>query len=76
MSVAPRAAPSTSERSMVLSRRGSNRQEEDLTVGAVVVMLSDKAEEQSAAAYRMRHAYWRCRTRRLNAASNAAPQKE
>ncbi|KAG6617739.1 serine/threonine protein kinase [Phytophthora cinnamomi] len=42
-----------SERSMMLSRRGSSREEEDLTVGAVVVMLSDKAEDQSAAAYRL-----------------------
>ncbi|EGZ22476.1 hypothetical protein PHYSODRAFT_491190 [Phytophthora sojae] len=52
MSVAPRAAPSMSERSRMLSRRGSNREEEELAVGAVVVVLSDKSEDQSAAAYR------------------------
>ncbi|KAI9992832.1 hypothetical protein PInf_014741 [Phytophthora infestans] len=51
MSVAPRGAPSTSDRSKTLSRRGSRRDEEELAVGAVVVMLSDKSGDQSAAAY-------------------------
>ncbi|GMF28275.1 unnamed protein product [Phytophthora lilii] len=38
-----------SERSRMLSRRGSNRDDEELAVGAVVVMLSDKTEDQGAA---------------------------
>jgi hypothetical protein len=37
----------------MLSRRGSGREEEELAVGAVVVMLSDKTEDQGAAAYRL-----------------------
>ncbi|GMF54060.1 unnamed protein product [Phytophthora fragariaefolia] len=41
-----------SERSRMLSRRGSNREEDELAVGAVIVMLSDKAEDQNAAVYR------------------------
>ncbi|KAK1941320.1 putative serine/threonine-protein kinase [Phytophthora citrophthora] len=52
MSVTPRAAPSMTERSRLMSRRGSNRDEEEIIVGAVVVMLSDKTEAQSAA-YRL-----------------------
>eukprot|EP00644_Phytophthora_capsici_P003868 jgi/Phyca11/108394/e_gw1.15.711.1 len=52
MSVAPRAAPSMTERSRLMSRRGSNRDEEEVIVGAVVVMLSGKTEAQNAAAYR------------------------
>ncbi|KAG2776427.1 hypothetical protein Pcac1_g13108 [Phytophthora cactorum] len=53
MSVAPRAAPSISDRSKILSRRGSHRNEEELAVGAVIVMLSDKSDDHSAAAYRL-----------------------
>ncbi|ETI42981.1 serine/threonine protein kinase [Phytophthora nicotianae] len=53
MSVAPRAAPSISDRSKIQSRRGSHREEEELAVGAVVVLLSDKSDAQSAAAYRL-----------------------
>ncbi|KAL3670259.1 hypothetical protein V7S43_004572 [Phytophthora oleae] len=52
MSVAPRAAPAMTERSRLMSRRGSHRDEEEIVVGAVVVMLSDKTETQSASAYR------------------------
>ncbi|KAG3252239.1 hypothetical protein PI124_g3174 [Phytophthora idaei] len=53
MSVAPRAARSISDRSKILSRRGSHRGEEELAVGAVIVMLSDKSDDHSAAAYRL-----------------------
>ncbi|KAG7388344.1 hypothetical protein PHYPSEUDO_012722 [Phytophthora pseudosyringae] len=52
MSVAPRAAPSMSGRSKVLSRRESTWEEEELAVGSVVVMLSGRTDDQSAAAYR------------------------
>ncbi|KAL4128810.1 hypothetical protein PRIC2_007790 [Phytophthora ramorum] len=54
MSVAPRAAPFISKRSRTLSRKGSVREEEAIAVGAVVVMLRDKTQDQSAAAYRPR----------------------
>ncbi|KAE9333875.1 hypothetical protein PR003_g13804 [Phytophthora rubi] len=75
MSVAPRAAPSMSERSRVLSRRGSNREEEELAVGAVIVMLSDKTEDQSAA-YRPSIAIGDVGQDDSKSISTTSPQKE
>ncbi|KAE9018929.1 hypothetical protein PR001_g14008 [Phytophthora rubi] len=64
-----------SERSRVLSRRGSNREEEELAVGAVIVMLSDKTEDQSAA-YRPSIAIGDVGQDDSKSISTTSPQKE